>query len=185
VIQDRIAKRYAQSLFQIGKDITGQDALLADMQAIDKLNTGSRDFAAFLASPILSAKRKEEVLTTLLQKTVSTGTLSLTQLLARRRREGLLPLIAKEYIALYNKSRNITNVVLRTSVDPEPAFVHAVTKAVEQHLKTRADLKVEVKPELIGGFVLIINDRIVDASVLSALRELRKQFQQNMYVSQL
>jgi F-type H+-transporting ATPase subunit delta len=38
---------------------------------------------------------------------------------------------------------------------------------------------------LIGGFVLEFDNNLVDASVVRDLRDIKKQFQQNLYVPQM
>ena len=47
------------------------------------------------------------------------------------------------------------------------------------------ELETAVKEELIGGFVLEFNNNLVDASVQRDLRDVRKQFEKNVYVQQI
>jgi F-type H+-transporting ATPase subunit delta len=44
------------------------------------------------------------------------------------------------------------------------------------------DLKTEVKEDLIGGFVLEMGDRLVDASIAYDLKEISKQFLNNDFI---
>ena len=43
----------------------------------------------------------------------------------------------------------------------------------------------KVDPSLIGGFVLEFDNNLVDASVVRDLRDIKKQFQQNLFVPQI
>ena len=47
------------------------------------------------------------------------------------------------------------------------------------------ELETLVKEELIGGFVLEFNNNLVDASIARDLRDIKKQFSQNIYVQQI
>ena len=47
------------------------------------------------------------------------------------------------------------------------------------------ELESKVDPSLIGGFVLEFDNNLVDASVVRDLRDIKKQFQQNLYVPQM
>ena len=47
------------------------------------------------------------------------------------------------------------------------------------------ELETSVKEELIGGFVLEFNNNLVDASIARDLRDISKQFSQNIYVQQI
>ena len=63
-------------------------------------------------------------------------------------------------------------------------------KAIEYKLKTDAalptiELETVVKEELIGGFVLEFDNKLVDASILRDLKDIQKQFRSNIYVKNI
>ncbi|MBC7902760.1 MAG: F0F1 ATP synthase subunit delta, partial [Gemmatimonadaceae bacterium] len=45
--------------------------------------------------------------------------------------------------------------------------------------------ELETKPDIIGGFVLEFNNNLIDASIERDLRDIKKQFGQNIYVRQI
>jgi len=47
------------------------------------------------------------------------------------------------------------------------------------------ELETVVNPDLIGGFVLEFNNNLVDASIARDLRDIKKQFRENIYVKQI
>jgi len=47
------------------------------------------------------------------------------------------------------------------------------------------ELESKVKEELIGGFVLEFNNNLVDASILRDLRDVKAQFDKNVYIHQI
>ena len=57
-----------------------------------------------------------------------------------------------------------------------------VTRIVKEKVQREVELLEQVDKDLIGGFVLRIGDTQYDASVVSQLRRLAKEFSSNPYV---
>jgi F-type H+-transporting ATPase subunit delta len=47
------------------------------------------------------------------------------------------------------------------------------------------EIEERVDPELIGGFVLRLDDKQIDTSIASQIKELRSSFENNPYISEL
>ena len=101
-------------------------------------------------------------------------------------RENILPEIVNAFIDQYNAAKGIHKVKLATA---EP-ISEELKKAIEHKLKTDAvlpaiELETVVKEELIGGFVLEFDNKLVDASILRDLKDIQKQFRSNIYVKNI
>jgi F-type H+-transporting ATPase subunit delta len=46
----------------------------------------------------------------------------------------------------------------------------------------KIELETEVKEDLIGGFVLVAGDKLIDASIAYDLKEIAKQFENNDFI---
>ena len=80
-----------------------------------------------------------------------------------------------------------TTLVLLTTAVP---VSEELKQSIEQKVKAEknfANIELETKTDesLIGGFVLEFNNNLVDASILRDLKDIKKQFLQNLYVQQL
>lgn len=128
-----------------------------------------------LRNPLVAAKEKVTLLVAAAGEDVSELFVRFARLVIRRGRESLLPLMAHIYIGMYREDKKITRVLFET-----PAPVDEETK---DHLRARLkeetgntiEFTGEVKPELIGGFVLRIGGYRIDASYAHSLREIRNQ----------
>ena len=97
---------------------------------------------------------------------------SLVSLLARNGRTPFLKQILITFFRLYNEEHHIKYASLKTAV-PSPETEAEVRKLLEGN-KVIFDTRVD--PSLIGGFILKVDDMLLDASVSSQLSEIRRQF---------
>ena len=91
-------------------------------------------------------------------------------------REEYLQSIALMYQDLYRKANNISVGSLETAVAVDKEVEERIKEMVTSHTKGTMELKATVNPKLVGGFIFEIDFRRLDASVVSQLAGIRKQF---------
>src|SRR5579871_3289633 len=97
-----------------------------------------------------------------------------------KEREAYLTEIAAAFVDQYKAYKGIRTVKLTTAVPVSDELKQALLEKVKTERKVaEVDLETEVRPELIGGFVLEIGDELLDASVAFDLHKVRQQFQNN------
>jgi F-type H+-transporting ATPase subunit delta len=182
----RLADRYAKSLIDLSIERNQLDAVRADMQYIQALCKGSRDFVNVLRSPIIKADQKEKMLVTLMTGKVSELTSVFSNLLVRKGRESDLPEIANAFISQYNSLKGIHQVKLTSAVPVSEELKNSIKERVQKANDfITVELETVVDQKLIGGFVLEFNNKQIDASIANDLREIKKQFLQNQYVANI
>lgn len=101
--------------------------------------------------------------------------LKFVQLLVRNKRLPYLKYIFHTFIDLYNTSRDRIIARLTTAV-PAPSLEVKLKSLLEEKLGREVLLEASVDPSIIGGFVLIVDDKMLDASVSRQIEEIRGQF---------
>lgn len=179
----RIAGRYAKSLVVLAQEQQQLDAVNADMKYLSELCRMSPDFRNVLRSPIIKAEKKEAIVKQVIEAHISKLSAAFIHLLITKGREANLPEIAAAVIEQYNEIRGIHRVKLTTATPVSDALKDAIVAKLksEAHLHT-VELENEVKEAIIGGFQLEYMGNLVDASVARDLRDIQKQFQNNIYV---
>lgn len=182
----RLADRYAKSLIDLSSERNQLDAVRADMQYIQALCKGSRDFVNVLRSPIIKADQKEKMLVAVMTGKVSELTSVFSNLLVRKGRESDLPEIANAFISQYNSLKGIHQVKLTSAVPVSEELKNSIKERVQKANDfITVELETVVDQKLIGGFVLEFNNKQIDASIANDLREIKKQFLQNQYVANI
>ena len=90
--------------------------------------------------------------------------------------------IAREYVIQYNRYKEKTTVYLTTAVElPQRLKEQFVQKAIALSGRKNITLESKVEPQLIGGFILRIDDLQYNASIAHKLYGIREQLSENVY----
>lgn len=182
----RLASRYAQSLLDLAIEQNALDSTLNDIQLLESICHSSRDFVNVLRSPIIKADKKNAIINAVVGSNITPLTKAFITLLTNKGREEYLVEIVSAYIRLYKELKKIKTVRLTTAAPVNDVVKNAILqKLLGSMPENSVDLKVEVNPDLIGGFVLQMDDKLYDASVRHDLNEIKSQFTENLHISKL
>ena len=182
----RLASRYAKSLIDLAIEQNQLEKVYADMKYIQAVCKSNSDFVNVLRSPIIKADQKNSIINAITKDKVSLLTNSFTVLLVKKGRETDLPEMAIAFIEQYNTLKGIHQVTLTTAVDVSDD----VKKSIEQKVKaesqfTSVELTTKTDESIIGGFVLEFNNNLLDASIARDLKDIKKQFLNNEFISKI
>lgn len=182
----RLAGRYAKSLLDLATELNQVSLIHGDMKLLQGICKSNRDFILLLRSPIVKPSIKSKIIDAVIGGKVNVTTSSFIQLLVRKGREGYLPEITEAFIEQYNKLNNIYRVKLTTATPVgEDVKNDIVSRIKAQTPMQNIELETAVKENLIGGFVLEMQDMLVDASILRDLKDIKKQFLDNHYIHKI
>lgn len=181
----RVASRYVKSLLGLAVEKGALDKVHQDMLMFSKICDENRSFLLMLRNPIIKHDKKRDVLEALFKGKVHPLTLSIFDIITRKNREPLLPAIAKEFHAAYNQYNGVGEATITTAV-PMDSKLRAEIEQIVKKLsdKKQVEIQEKVDTEMIGGFVLNVGDRQVDASIKNKLNALKVQFSQNPYIKE-
>lgn len=179
----RLASRYAKSLIDLATERNLLEVVYADMQYLEAVCKASRELTNMLRSPVIKGEQKIKALGAVTKGKVSELTVAFNALLVKKGRESDLPEIASAFVDQYNEIKGIHKVKLTTAVEISDNLKKSIQAKVqaERGLGT-VELETAVDQRLIGGFVLEFNNNLVDASILRELKDIKKQFNKNLFV---
>ncbi|MDO8750477.1 MAG: F0F1 ATP synthase subunit delta [Dehalococcoidia bacterium] len=166
------AKRYALAAFQIARESGQLESWAKDLGAAQQAlqNPALR---AYLELPKIRIEHKIETLRTALAG-VNPLALNLMSLLTSRASVGLLPRIVDEYQRLMDAHLNRERAEVATAIPLEQEQSNRFTQQLRQFLGKDVILTSRVDPEVLGGLVARVGDRIIDGSARGRLMALRK-----------
>lgn len=178
-----IARRYAQALYQEADAAGKVDRIDEDMQSVQESLDASRELDLFFRSPVVGRDKKEAVIGKLFDGKVDPLIVRLMQLLVEKGREDILSAVVRQYSELRDERLGIVEARVRTAMPMEFDETEDLRKALEAKTGKKVRLRIEVEPELIGGAVVRIGDRVYDGSVQHQLESLRDQLAERAYLS--
>lgn len=182
----RLASRYAKSLIDLAVEKNSIDQVLADMQLLESICHQSKDFEVMLKSPVIKGDKKLAVILSVVKDNLNPLTKGFITLLVNKGREVNLAEIVTAYIEQYKKLKNIRTVQLTTATVISEQMRGAILNKVSTNLQGQTvELKSKVDESLIGGFVLEVGDKLIDASVKNKLAQFKKRIVDTSYVSSL
>jgi F-type H+-transporting ATPase subunit delta len=181
----RAASRYVKSLLGLAVEKNALEEVHRDMIDFARICDENRDFTLMLRNPIIKHDKKREILGKIFNGKVNALTMAIMNILTEKNREPLLPEIAKEFHLAYNAYKGVGQASVTTAIPLDAAMRADFTKMAEglSH-ENKVELRETVDPEMIGGFILNVGDRQVDASVKNKLKALRVKFSQNEYIKE-
>lgn len=182
----RIATRYAKSLIDLANEHGKLDKVLEDVKSFREV-AKNRDFDLLLKSPVVKGDTKQKIFNKLFQGKFDEMTMAFLTILLKKGREAQLTEIANEFVDQFKVINHISTVKLTTANKLTPEAVENIHKKLLASTATddKVELVTKVNPDLIGGFVVEFEDKLYDASVAHKLSLLKKEFKDNLYISQI
>jgi F-type H+-transporting ATPase subunit delta len=171
----RAASRYAKALLELATELNQKDQVYADVQDALKSINDSRELRVFLMSPVVKYKQKQAVLRKIFSASVSELTLHFILLITQHGREASLPQIFESFILQYKASKNILDATIKVSTDVSAASLAGITAKLEAKLGKTIDLTTEIDENLIGGYVIEMDNYRLDASIAGGLNKLKRE----------
>ncbi len=179
----RLATRYAKSLIDLAIEKGQLETIFADMQWLQAVCKGSRDFVVLLRSPVIKADKKEKIVEAVTKGHIGEITNGFIRLMIRKSRESYLPEVVTAFIKQYKVNKNIYTVRLTTATVLSDELKNAIMKQIRDTTPMQQiELEAGVNKDLIGGFVLQAGDKLIDASIAYDLKNIAKQFENNDFI---
>ena len=179
----KISVRYSRAIFQSALEKKILDKVNEDMIFISEI-CKITETKEFLSSPIIPPSKKEAIFHNILGDNVEKLTLSLIDLIVKNGRENFIPAIARNFIHETKKYKGITESVLTTAAKVDDKLKKQITDLISKVFKTHVELRENIDPEIIGGFILRIDDNYIDASLKNKLRKIRKELKVSIITSE-
>lgn len=186
MLNPRLAGRYAKSLIDLSVEKNQLEEVYKDMQYLQAVCKASREFVRLLKSPVISIEKKSNALNAVTEGKISELTRAFNNLLISKNREFYLPEILDAFIDQYNTIKGIHKIKLTTAAPVSDELKKSiVSKIIRETSVMHIELESVVKEEIIGGFILEYDNNLIDASIKRDLRDLKSQFDKNIYVQQI
>mgnify|MGYP003487462184 FL=1 len=175
LLASKIAAPYARALFDFSVEKNIMHQITADFQNLEIFLDESTELTEYLNNPVVSKDSKVAVLTKTLQSQVNTETFKFLMVLVKRERINLLKSVIASYLKLVYETASIKMIEVSTAFP----FANLQKNTLIQKLKELTNareirLVITVDSNLIGGFLIKTESKVIDFTIKNQLQQLAK-----------
>jgi len=168
-----ITTPYAEAFLQVASSKNEVDEIVDQAKSVLTLWKECPEFSAAMASPVIEVEVKKATIEKLFSDQLNPSFLNLLKLLADRQRIGFLDAVLNRLLELYREQRNIALATVTSASSLTDDQQADLLKKIQALAGTdNLELNLQVDPQLIGGFVISVGSKVVDASLAGQVRRL-------------
>jgi F-type H+-transporting ATPase subunit delta len=170
---EEIAEVYARSLFEVAKEHDELDEVHEQLGEFADVLADNRQLQVFFFSPYFSSEEKADNV----PKVIEGGNeyfVRFLQVLAEKHRLPVLFRIRRSFDELWAKEQHLLEVSVTSAVELDEETVRGIGQKIEEQTGQRVELTSAVDPDLIGGIVIRVGNKVLDASVRNRLERFRR-----------
>ena len=172
----RIAYRYGTALLQSAEEAQQLEETARNAEMIAMTVRESRELRRVLASPVIEKEKKKRILAELFERRIGSVMGRFLNLLSEKDREGLLLDIIEQFLYLFDEKRGILRVQVTSAVELTESEQTRLKEQLKLYTGKEVIPSFRVDPSVLGGFVVHLDDRVIDASLAHQLNLLRDKF---------
>jgi F-type H+-transporting ATPase subunit delta len=174
-----LANRYANSLFEIAAKYNLEEIILKELENFYNLINKDKLIDEIWHSKSLTTYDKFSMLIDLLPFNYLTK--EFLKLIASKKREKLLKLIIYYYKKNYENKYGIFEGSLILAKKIDNLILNELLKSIEKILNKKILInQIKIDPEIMGGFILLSDETILDYSIKNNFEKLLKEININM-----
>ncbi len=175
-----MAGRYASALFSLAKDSRSIDQVAGELKGFDALIQGSPDLQLLVRSPAFTAEDQSRALKAILERAGIGGlTANFLLLVAGKRRLFAVRTMIRGFLALDDADRGVSRAQVTVAEPLGDAQLEALKQSLAEATGGKSvELDMKVDPEIIGGIIVRMGSRMVDASIKTKLNSIRARMKE-------
>jgi F-type H+-transporting ATPase subunit delta len=169
-----LAERYAAALFDLSDERRILDETAANLRELSGMLRASAELSRLIRSPILSREEQGKAIAALAERAgFSPVVRDFLAVVARNRRLFAVPAMIEAYLEKLAERRGEITAEVAAAQPLSTAQLDLLREHLRRKFGRQVAIDVRIDPGLIGGVIVKLGSRMVDASVRSKLQRLQ------------
>lgn len=169
-----IPHRYAKALYKFALEHDSAQVIYDEMKEVISSFQNNPRLQKVLSNPFVGDTEKYALLKAAAGSKAEAGYLGFVKLILEKRREEFALQMALAYRDIYRKANKISQVRITTAVKLPEAEMDKLRHLVSNSFKdTKLEFSEQINPDIIGGFIIDVDDSRMDASLSNEIEQLR------------
>ncbi|MGN0993790.1 MAG: ATP synthase F1 subunit delta [Butyricicoccus sp.] len=175
-----VSERYALSLYEVAKAEGLAEQFLEELRGVAGVFEEYPDYLKVLVIPSIAFEEKKTSLNEVFAGRVHPYMLNFLMLITEKGRVGAIAEMAEAYKELYYFEEGICEVVAVTAAPMTAGNLEKLKEKMESVTGKKVVLNNKVDPKVIGGIMVRIENKQIDATIKTRLNELARQLSQTI-----
>ena len=171
-----ISVRYATALLEFAKDANSIEEVYGEAKMLTLMFSKMGELRLVLENPVMPQDEKRTLILNAAGGETSKTFRDFTDLLLKNNREDQVQNIILKFIDLYREQKNIRYGKLTTAFAVDETTENKLIQLVTDKVGGTLELEKVVDPEILGGFILVVDDVRWDASISGQLKRIRNEY---------
>lgn len=163
---------YGNALYQAARELGRKDDILKEAESLLDIFKNEQDLCAFFETPVVSGDEKKKVVEEIFSGRLSEEMLNFLCIMIDKGRTRHFERAVKVYRELYDEDNGFSMGKMYSACPLSDEKLKKFEEETGKLLQKRVKLEVEVDTSLIGGVKILIDGKIIDASLRKKLEEL-------------
>jgi F-type H+-transporting ATPase subunit delta len=170
-----LAVRYANALYGAAQEQKCVSAVIDELGSFLNVLTQDAQLKKFFSHPAIAPSEKKLLLDDLVGNRLTPLCRKFLTTLLDAKRINYLGLIHETLVKLHNKEQNRVKACVSSVLPLDAGVRKKVKERIEHFLQKEVDLDFAIDPDLLGGIKLIVEDKVVDGSILHNLKKMEQK----------
>ena len=172
LVSSEIGEPYAQALMSLAQQHNLTDRFGETFRSLETLLAESPEFKDFVLNPVIKNEDKKSVLKRVMGD-ANPYLINFMMLLVDKRRIIFLEPIVQQYLNLLRKLNQTVLAEVTSATELNERQKQSIIEKVKAIAEARdVELKTTIDPELIGGVIIKVGSKVIDASLRGQLRRI-------------
>ncbi len=169
-----LGERYATALYDLADEHKKLDEVAADLRGLRGLIDESAELRRLIASPVLTRAEQGKAIEAIAARAEFQPLVkNILGLMAKNRRLFVLPQLIDAFLAELAKRRGEVTAEVISAQALSDAQKQALDEKLRRAVGSKVAIETRVDPSLLGGLIVKLGSRMVDASLSSKLQRLQ------------
>lgn len=175
----RLRDRYANALMDISIERGSLEEDLKQAVSICDAFKAS-DVQEYLIHPHIPNDTKKQFFQRVFHDNLSNNMMGFLHLMVNKNRESLIVISLEEYIKRANRKLGRIEARVVSATELSDTQLESIRKSLSKQTKMEVQINAEVDKDVIGGFYILVDGRIYDATVRNELNMIRKRLRKEV-----
>lgn len=169
-----VVQRYAEALFQVAEAQGALEKVDQDLAAIAQILSDHPDMSRLWESSVVSTEDKKQIVKQLFEGKIEGITYNTLLLMFDKQRGDCVSALQQAFRKLFDAYRKRLKVNVKTVMPLAAETADELRRALAKATEREIELEATLDPDLIGGIVVTVGDKVIDNSLRGRLEALAR-----------